>query len=244
VDSTTLQLPTSEQPTADELKNVVTLDGGNQTGKTTLAQRVAERFGLNICPSGKIYRGIAYLCVEMGVNQNDEAGIRDILARYVHHMHIQSGDLFIYTEKMTDEHLRLQAVTDLTYNLSPLPYVREALMPLQRTQAAGAKGLVAEGRDMGTKVFPEARVKFFLTCDIDERIRRTRGTETRESLLERDLRDEKRHHSPMVPAIDAIKLDTTHLTPIQVADIVTMECIKLGFALASDARRELAMAGA
>ncbi|MBI4964915.1 MAG: (d)CMP kinase [Desulfomonile tiedjei] len=208
---------------------VIAIDGPAGAGKSTAAKLLAERLGFFLLDTGALYRVMALHLIRNGIVPDSqdipESALESLDLRI--EPEIASMRLFLGPEEVTqmirDEWLGMQAS-----RFSTRPEVRRALLGLQR--AAGSRwDLVAEGRDMGTVVFPDASVKFFVTADLVERSKRRhleilqRGNSTpldqvREEMRARDHRDESRDHSPLVQARDAIVIDTTHLTPQQVLE--------------------------
>lgn len=205
---------------------VVTLDGPAGSGKSTTAREVARRLGFRHLDSGALYRALTYALLEEGVPPDswddltvERLGELDLAVRPT------AEDLRIsYRGRpLGDEELRGPDVTRHVSRLARLRAVRERLLGLQRD--AGRRGqLVADGRDMGTVVFPDAEVKVFLVADLEERARRRLGDQGREDpgpgeireeaerIRLRDRQDEEREHSPLRRPEDALVLDTTRLS--------------------------------
>lgn len=203
----------------------MTLDGPAGSGKSTTAREVARRLGYRHLDSGALYRALTWALLERGVlperweelapEDLDACRIGvDITPRSVRPTHRD--------EPLEDAWLRTPAVTENVSRLATLPVVRSWLLGLQRE--AGRRGrLVADGRDMGTVVFPDAEVKIFLTADLRERASRRlreRGGEDpgpaevdleKERIRDRDRRDSEREISPLRRPPDAVVLDTTRL---------------------------------
>ncbi len=204
---------------------VVTIDGPAGSGKSTTAREVARRLGFRHLDSGALYRALTFALLESGrtpetwgsLTENDvrRLGVR---ATPTHHgFEVRVGD------RLLDAELRSQRVTAHVSPLARIPAVRAGLLGLQRE--AGRDGsLVADGRDMGTVVFPDAAVKVFLRADLHERARRRilertgrPGSEpeiAREAgeIAARDKRDSEREVSPLRRPDDAFDLDTTRLS--------------------------------
>ncbi len=212
---------------------VITLDGPAGSGKSTTARELARRLGFRHLDSGALYRALTFALLEEGVPPGqwpDLTGERlDALNLQVEP--VPGGFRLRLGERLLGEELRSQEVTRLVSSLAAIPGVRAWLLARQRAMAEEG-GLVADGRDMGTVVFPDAELKIFLTADLGERARRRfREREGREPSAEelaeemdrirqRDLQDEGRLQAPLRKAPDAVELDTSHLTlPEQV------ECI-------------------
>jgi len=203
----------------------VTIDGPAGSGKSTTARAVAERLGFRHLDSGALYRGLTLAFLRKGWDPKSwaERTLEEIQALRVRALPTADGvDVLIGDEVLTDEELRGKAATANVSQIAGLPRVREALLGLQR-QAGEGGGLVADGRDMGSEVFPDAEVKVFLTADLTERARRrllqrsdsppdAPALQAEASLLQgRDFADAHRKHSPLRAAPDAHRLDTSSL---------------------------------
>lgn len=213
----------------DEQKKVpvVTLDGPSGVGKGTLAIRLARHLGWHYLDSGALYRLLAWLAHDRGVVV-DDAHVQDLVALVVElDVAFQiDADATHYTTwvhgQQVDQAIRSEQCGQLASQLSAYPAVRAALCDLQ-CAFAKAPGLVADGRDMGTVIFPDATHKFFLDASCEVRAQRrylqlseAGQTVVYEDLLarlqERDRRDRERSASPLRPANDAICIDTTDLS--------------------------------
>jgi cytidylate kinase len=194
---------------------VVVLDGPAGAGKSTVAREVARRLGLPFLDTGAIYRAITFVMLRDGIPPLDSNELREALERFS--VSFSGTRVFVGDEDVTGE-IR---TPDIDANVSPysaLPIVRESLFDIQRRQKEN--GLVAEGRDMGTVVFPDADLKIFLTASPEERARRRQEEriakgenadfdEILSLVLERDRIDSTREAAPLKPADDAIILDST-----------------------------------
>ncbi len=201
---------------------VITVDGPTASGKGTLAAAVAAALGYELLDSGALYRAAGLAAVTAGVSPDDEAGVaalaRTLPLRFGHGE--DAGRVWLREREITDE-LRLETTGLLASRVSALPRVREALHGLQLSFCR-APGLVADGRDMGTVVFPQAPLKVFLTASAAERAERrhkqliSKGISAnidslRADLEARDARDQNRAVAPLKPAEDAKLLDNSHL---------------------------------
>jgi cytidylate kinase len=202
---------------------VITIDGPAGAGKSTVAQMLAARLGLTYVDSGATYRAAALKVVKSGVSPDDETAVVGVVSQAAIEF---SGDISqsaVYLDgRDVSQAIRTSEVTLAAAKVSRLPEVRQKLIALQRSLLRG-KGVVMEGRDIGTVVFPEAPLKIFLKADVEERARRRLNQDRqdgRSSTLEqtaydigrRDQLDAERKISPLLPAADAIEIDSTHLT--------------------------------
>lgn len=215
---------------------VITLDGPSGSGKGTLAGLLANRLGWNLLDSGAIYRLLAYGAGKRGIDLADEAALVELAGRldveFVPGQPGQEQVTLLDGEDVTRA-IRTEQAGAGASKVAALPAVRAALLDRQRAFRA-APGLIADGRDMGTVVFPDAPLKIFLTASVEERARR-RYLQLKEKgeavnlagLLDeiraRDERDTQRATAPLKPAEDALLLDSTELSIEQVLDRILGE---------------------
>ena len=204
---------------------VITIDGPSGAGKGTVAHMLAKRLGWHLLDSGSLYRVTAFGCEHDGVDLADEGRVADV-ARHLPVRFEQSSEgevLVFYRDVDASRAIRTEEGGRGASRVGAMPRVREALLQRQR-DFARPPGLVADGRDMGTVVFPDAALKFFLTASPEERARRrykqlkAKGESVSlprllRDIEERDERDSSRSVSPLLPADDAIVIDST-ATPI------------------------------
>ncbi|HSH48651.1 MAG TPA: (d)CMP kinase [Halomonas sp.] len=211
---------------------VVTVDGPGGAGKGTISRLVALRLGWHLLDSGALYRLTALAASRHGVALDDEPGVARVAAGLDVTFQADADAPRVLLEgEDASAAIRTEQVGDAASRVAALPAVRKALLTRQR-DFRRAPGLVADGRDMGTVVFPDAPLKIFLTASAEERARR-RHLQLREagvdanlaSLLKdiqaRDARDTQRSVAPLVAAVDAIVVDTTHLKIPEVVDRLT-----------------------
>ncbi len=217
------QMPDTGSPTEQPPHvPVVTIDGPSGAGKGTAAKLLAETLGFHLLDSGAVYRAAALKSLREKADLNDEQAIIDVIGRMqATFQPTKTGvDVFFGDENVTPN-LRSEAAAAAASRIASLPAVRQALLPQQRSLRL-PPGLVADGRDMGTVVFPDADLKVFLTASAAERGKRRarqleeRGIEfTMASLLQelhsRDERDASREHSPLVAADGALMIDSSSL---------------------------------
>ena len=186
---------------------IVAVDGPAASGKTTLAQRLAAEFGLEILDTGLLYRAVAYRLLERGQPFDDVAAAAGAAAG-------------LAAAELTAPALRDERVSQGASKVAAIPAVREALLGFQRAFGGGGLGAVLAGRDIGTVVRPDAACKIFVTASTEERARRrckelqAQGVPSiyervLEDLRERDARDQSRAVAPLQPAGDALLIDTT-----------------------------------
>lgn len=208
---------------------IVAIDGPAGAGKSTVAKLLATRLGFLYLDTGALYRAVAWKVRQRGLNPEDRAAVSALLPETRIEMTSTDGAMRVLVDgrDVTGE-LRTPDITSCASVVSVIPAVREWLLPIQRSiGAAGA--VVAEGRDIGTKVFPSADVKFFLEADAEIRaVRRHQELvaagrpvaleTTRQDLSSRDRRDRSRDIAPLVAAPDSQHIDTSTMPPDQVVD--------------------------
>ena len=213
--------------TRDDWVPVITIDGPTASGKGTLACAVAAALGYQVLDSGVLYRATALAAIRNATDADDETALATLAQTL--DLRFESGAVFMDGIDVTAL-LRHENVGTLASRISAWPAVRQALLQLQRS-FRGLPGLVADGRDMGTAIFPDADLKIYLTASADARARRRHQqleaagvSTTLESLLaglqERDARDQSRAVSPLKPAADAVLLDNSALSIESTVDTV------------------------
>jgi pantoate ligase / CMP/dCMP kinase len=223
--------PKSPLPTLHYPLPTIAIDGPAGAGKSTVTKLVAARLGLLFLDTGAMYRAIAWLAIQAQLALDDEQKIAQLVSQA---KIVLTGERVIINDVDVTEAIRTQAVTAKVSAIAALGVVRSELVKQQ--QAIGAQGgIVAEGRDMCTHVFPDARVKIFLTASVQERARRRqqdlidRGqgkvslTELEQAIAERDRIDSTREIAPLKKAVDAVEIITDNLSIDDVVDrIVNM----------------------
>ncbi|WP_306323983.1 MULTISPECIES: (d)CMP kinase [unclassified Streptomyces] len=208
---------------------IVAIDGPSGTGKSSTSKAVAAQLGLSYLDTGAQYRAITWWMVHNGIDLDDPSAIAAVAGK----ADIVSGtdpSAPTITVDGTDVSapIRTTEVTSKVSAVSAVPEVRARITELQRTIALGAeKGIVVEGRDIGTTVLPDADLKIFLTASPEARAARRSGElkgadvkATQEALVARDKADSSRKTSPLAKADDAVEVDTSDLTLQQVIECV------------------------
>jgi cytidylate kinase len=209
---------------------IITIDGPAGAGKSSAAKELARRLGFEFLDTGAMYRAVTLAALRAGVSLSDQAAMEKVMTDF--RLEMLSGRVILNDEDLTRE-IRAGPVTAASGAVADSPIVRRRLGEMQRQIAAG-RNIVCEGRDQGTIIFPDAECKFFLVADPLERARRRqrdmagRGevvpwNEVLEAQELRDSRDRQRDLAPMVPAPDAILLDSSQLTLEQVVERMEQE---------------------
>jgi len=202
---------------------VITVDGPSGAGKGTISHMLADTLGWHFLDSGALYRVTGQACLIEGVSWDDHPAVAEV-ARHldVSFSAAPSGEILVaYRGQDVSRAIRTEEGGRGASTVAAIPAVREALLARQR-EFRRLPGLVADGRDMGTVVFPDADLKFYLTASAEERARRrykqliAKGESVSlprllEDIRERDARDSSREVSPLVPAEDAIVIDSSDL---------------------------------
>jgi len=198
---------------------IIAIDGPSGAGKSTLCRMLARALNLFYIDTGSMYRAVALAVMESSVSANDDIAVGSLAARININLEGDPESLRVRLEgRDVTEEIRREEVTHMSSIISTIPEVRRAMVERQRE--LGKRGAVLNGRDIGTVVFPDADVKFFLTASTEERAQR-RFSEARAQhsevdfkstladMRERDRRDSTRADSPLRPADDAIMIDST-----------------------------------
>lgn len=208
---------------------IITIDGPSGAGKSTMARRLAMSLGYMYLDTGAMYRALALASLKYGRDPEEIMDVVDLRFSFE-----EQTKVFLEGEDVSLA-IRDPAISIHASRISKRPKVREFLKKMQRTFGKNG-GIVAEGRDMGTVVFPEADLKFYLDADLDERARRIqrellrKGKEMeyeriREETLTRDREDSEREVSPLAVPKDAIYIDTTNMTEEEVLGEM-LRCVK------------------
>ena len=214
------------------MTKIITIDGPSGSGKGTISRLLADKLGFHYLDSGALYRVLSIAATRRKVDTENRAEL-SLIAQHMDVMFKTSAqgnfEVLLEGENVTSD-LRMETTGARASKLAAYPEVRDALMKRQRLFARG-DGLVADGRDMGTVVFPAADLKIYLTASIDERAKRRykelieKGEDVslravEEQVRARDEKDTNREVSPLVAAEDAVELDTSNMSALEVLDTV------------------------
>ncbi len=207
---------------------IIAIDGHSSCGKSTLAKAIAEKLHYTYIDTGAMYRAVTYFLIENNIDYNDEEAVKKVLPQIDISFH--HGHTFLNGEDVEDK-IREMEVSHAVSPVSTLSSVRRKLVEQQRKMGDGDTGIVMDGRDIGTVVFPNADLKIFLTAGTDVRAKRRfeelkqKGMEVtleevKENLMRRDYIDSSREDSPLSKAEDAILIDNSDLTKEEQLDFV------------------------
>ncbi len=203
---------------------IITVDGPSGAGKGTLCYALAEKLGFELLDSGAIYRVTALAALKSAVDLSDEIALEQLAKNLVIQFVPQNGEVqIVLNGENIGQQIRTQEVAEAASKVAVFPRVRAALLQVQQDFAEKGKGLIADGRDMGTVVFPAAQVKLFLDASAEERAKRrykqlqNKGingnfAQILSEIKARDFRDRNREVAPLKPAEDALLLDSTELS--------------------------------
>jgi CMP/dCMP kinase len=213
----------------DKEKMIIAIDGYSSCGKSSFAKTIAGKLHYTYIDTGAMYRAVTLVALKHKAIYKDEIDktllkelLKDLNITFARDVNTGSNETFINDEKVEDQ-IRSMEVSNYVSVVSQIKFVREKMVEMQR-EMSKSKGVVIDGRDIGTVVFPDADIKIFMTADTDVRAKRrfdeliTKGEdvsfeEIRNNLISRDEQDTTRAESPLVKADDAIVLDNSHMTP-------------------------------
>ncbi len=216
---------------------VITIDGPAASGKSTVAQLLAERLGASFLDTGAMYRAVTLAAMQAGVDMSDEQELLGVLETREFQFSIKQGKMAVCIDGVdVTEQLRSQKITANARYIASAPKLREKLVQMQRQFAAGEEKIVTEGRDQGTVAFGDADIKFYLTAETKERAGRRQAElwakgggesieQIQKAIEERDKSDESRAVGPLKPAEDAVIVDTTRLSIDEVVEKL-LRCVK------------------
>ena len=211
---------------------VISIDGFASTGKSTLAKKISNHLEYNYVDTGSIYRAITLFSINNGFFEPDSIKLnllKEALNESSFVLNSNSNELYFNDNKL-DEEIRSHSVSEKVSVIAKIPFVRSFVLNQLRLLKI-CKGLVIEGRDIGTVVFPNANYKFFFNASIDTRVDRRWNemikknikiskTKIKENIISRDKADKNRKISPLIVPKDSIQIDTSNLTIEEVFDII------------------------
>jgi CMP/dCMP kinase len=227
-------------PDGAGVPKVVTIDGPAGSGKSTVAKVAARELGWHYVTTGAIYRTLALMLVEAGITSADKRGIERFVSflseRY--RQDPRSGKVFLGDREVSNE-IKTPRISEQASLIAADEHVRTKLLPVQRKVVLESNGAVVDGRDMGTVVFPDARLKIFLTASPEVRAQRraqelvamgqsVEFSELVKEITARDERDIGRKVAPLVPASDAVLIDSSGMEASAVVSAILKLCMERG----------------
>ncbi len=210
-------------------KITIAIDGYSSCGKSTLAKSLAQKLNYKYIDTGAMYRAVTWYALKKGfISENHEIETELLLINlpgidvsFEYNLSTHHSDVILNGENI-ENHIRTMVVSDNVSKISSIKEVREKMVALQRQMGKG-KGVILDGRDIGTHVFPKAELKLFMTADTDVRAKRRQDEysskgqyfsldEVKHSLLQRDEEDINRKENPLIKAEDAVILDNSDIT--------------------------------
>lgn len=214
-----------------ELRTLIAIDGPSASGKSSVARGVAEQLGFIYVDSGALYRGLTWLALQSDVDGSDEGAVIQVVNAAAWHFFVESGAVaFSINDVRPGAALRGKAVREAVSRFAALPLVRSFVVERLRSHAQ-LGSLVIEGRDIGSAVFPDTPLKFYLDADPQERAMRRhrelmaageseKAEQVLLSLKQRDEMDSAREHDPLRVPAGAVRIDSTSLSLKEVIEIV------------------------
>ena len=216
----------------------IAIDGPASSGKSTVAKIIAKDFGYTYLDTGAMYRAATYIALKNQISPDEPSQLLELLEQYpISFGRAETGEQLVFVGDVdVTNPIRENEVTNAVSAFAAIPSVREKLVALQQ-EIAQQGGIVMDGRDIGTVVLPKAELKIFLVASVDERAERrykenlSKGIETnletlKEEIAARDYKDSHRETSPLKQAEDAIYLDTTGLSILEVVEKIKSEAQK------------------
>ena len=216
----------------------IAIDGPASSGKSTVAKIIAKDFGYTYLDTGAMYRAATYIALNNQVSPEESSRLLELLEQYpISFGRAETGEQLVFVGDVdVTNPIRENEVTNAGSVFAAIPAIREKLVALQQ-EIAQQGGIVMDGRDIGTVVLPKAELKIFLVASVNERAERrykenlSKGIETdletlKEEIAARDYKDSHRETSPLKQADDAIYLDTTGLSILEVVEKIKSEVVK------------------
>ena len=213
------------------MTKIITIDGPSGSGKGTVSRSIASKLAFNYLDSGALYRALSVSSVRHGVNLWNIKGLVDLVEHMDVRFEMDDDNFKVFLDEINvSDEMRTEDAGVRASKIAFYPEIRESLLKRQRKFAFGV-GLVADGRDMGTVVFPEADLKIYLTASIEERAQRRykelidKGEDVSlralaKQVRDRDARDMNREVSPLIAADDAVTLDTSEMSVARVLNSI------------------------
>src|SRR5689334_20281008 len=194
---------------------VIAIDGTSASGKSTNAKLIAKRLGYVYVDTGAMYRTLAWYSLKNGVDVNDDKAVMNLCRRWKTELvNVDTHVRLLVDGYFPEKEIRTAEVSAAVPHVAAIPKVRDWMKQTQR-ECIKFGNLVMEGRDIGTNIFPETDFKFYLDASLDERSKRRAADGVQENLAARDLRDSQRAAAPLMVALGALTINTSHMTTAQ-----------------------------
>lgn len=210
---------------------IIAIDGTASSGKTTASKELAKRLDIPLVPTGSLYRAITVKALYDGISPEDADGLSKMLDRTTIDLSYSQKQVGVYLDKILVpfETLESEVISNNVAHFACKPFIREFVRKIQQKQATIFEHIIVEGRDIGSVVFPNADIKFFVDADLETRsLRRYNGyiergekttlQEVKNALIARDKEDMLREISPLIMTSDAVIIDTSNMSILQVVD--------------------------
>ncbi len=209
----------------DSSFKIIAIDGGAASGKSSTSKILCERFNLLYVNTGSHYRSITWALLQKGISHENESQVSETLNALPIGSKVVENEALMTVDgvSLSSTETRSEQVNNNVSHFAALPLIRQYLLDYQRSYVDVAKahnfaGLIMEGRDIGSVIFPEADFRFFLFADAEERERRRANEGQTDAIKKRDELDQKRKTAPLLCTDGAVKVDTTHIGLQEVAD--------------------------
>lgn len=210
---------------------IIAIDGTASSGKTSASKELSKRLDIPLLPTGLIYRAITLKAMNENVSPEDLMGLAKMLERTTIETVYMNKNVSVYLDKLpvAYEILKGENVSENVAKYSCIPFVREFVRKIQRQQAILHKNIIVEGRDIGSVVFPNADIKFFVDADLETRVARRQKEflragenlsleQVKTLIVQRDEADRQRAISPLIMTSDAVLIDTSNMSVSEVVD--------------------------
>lgn len=202
---------------------VIAIDGPSASGKSTNARMAAKELGYIYVDTGAMFRTLAWHCLRRHVDVHDAKAVAALLRRWKSKLTCVDGHVRVLVDDyFPEKEIRTAEVSAAVAHVAAIPKVRDWMKKTQR-DCIRFGNLVMEGRDIGTHIFPETNFKFWVDAHIEERTKRRAAEGVSENLAARDERDSQRAAAPLMPALGAVKIITSGLTPAQSCALIIAE---------------------
>jgi len=215
------------------MNTVIAIDGPVASGKSTVAKKLSRRLNFLYVDTGAMYRTFAWLANETSIDPTSRPAVKQLIeTTHFETLPVDGHVQLRVNGTDPDDHIRTEAVNATVSKVAAIPELREFLVNEQR-KLRGRFKLVMEGRDIGTVVFTDTPHKYFIDADPEVRAQRRQAEGLQDATAERDKMDRSRASAPLTKAADAKLIDSTHLTPDEIVEMIRQEIEEIGMSTAS-----------